>query len=124
MPPRDIQLPAAIKQGHAVPVRSEQIIRVVFFGVLFDGIIGSKLVGLGNICQTNPSPLLLITIETTNLLLSLNVRMEVFQQEVFVIVLNQGFIDFHTFTLNVWNGAINKTVNYSVDDWIIFIEVT
>ena len=42
MPPRDIQLPAAIKQGHAVPVRSEQIIRVVFFGVLFDERIDNK----------------------------------------------------------------------------------
>ena len=45
MPPRDIQLPAAIKQGHAVPVRSEQIIRVVFFGVLFDEVLCLELAG-------------------------------------------------------------------------------
>ena len=45
MPPRDIQLPAAIKQGHAVPVRSEQIVRVVFFGVLFDEVLCLELAG-------------------------------------------------------------------------------
>ena len=77
-----------------------------------------------NISQAHTCPLILITIKRIDFLLSFYISSKVFQEEVLIVVGDEGFVNFSTFSLSIWNRTVNKGINDTTNDWVIFINCT